>query len=301
MAWKNISDELKIRLFEKRTSEGIGRQPSCKDDILALNGVVKKANLVPYDDMRVVRPQLEVCSSSYQSGGKWREAQHPTNSALYRVETLESFVTKHFDYFTTYVESPSAFNINPRTQSLNEIFKILTNYYKANHQWMNLSNLVYKYFSYRGFSWWTDDFDHGAEMMPRFFEGEDLNIHNRWILEFAFSVGISSDWLSDWLIFLKLPNVSNLQSKLSIPSVIDAYNQPIFFPQNETQSPKYGIAYDLNERPVPKIREFVMTNVPSVEIEFIPVRIDLSSIDSISPFARLTDSLIENLLETFTA
>lgn len=300
MPWENINKQLKAELASIRKKIGIERQSELSGDFERLASLLDENDKNPYDRVEDrYFEQMNSCCPSFREGGHWKTGDLSNSRYFYRIETLESFIRKHGPFFYKgFKVVPGTIIINPRSQSSTEIFESITRDYENVRSWQKLSKVCSAYFAHRGFSWWTNNFDfENKGHFPETGEDPDATEKNSWLLRFAFQVGISSDWLSDSMLFLRLDSQKMNIEDIRIPSIIDAFLQPIFCPRAFRPEERWGLAYDLANDIKPCFREYVIRNIPIDAIEYFPVSINLKTVDTINAKARLNEKLVENLIQ----
>lgn len=278
----------------------MARQADLSEDFEKLRALLFKKSKLPFDRLNEREmEELVDCCSSFRQGGHWQIGEYSNNRYFYRIENLESFLAKHDDIFYKDLAVPGTILINTSTNSARDIFSLLVKKYtKGEKNWQPLEKLTPGYLSRRGFSWWTNDFNFDTQgKFPSGFIGNQLTADNRWLLDFAFNVGICSDWLSEYILFLRLDSDQVDRENIRIPSIIDAFTQPIFSPQAFQENRRWGLAFDLNKEVKPFYREFVLKNIPVTAVEYLPIRINLAALNDINPRARLNEVLVQAMIQ----
>lgn len=299
MPWEYIDDNLKRLLIQTRGDIGLNRQGQFSGDFQKLMAIFSSKALYPYDDFsRDMYDLLNSCSPIFKEGGHWQPGDSVNNNYFYRVETIASFLKKHKGFIHEDA-STDEIVLAPDSQTEDDLFEVIcSDYSEYDKGWHQLARLTTSYYSHRNFSWWTNDYDFDKEgHFPNAFEGFDLTAENRWLLEFSFKVGISSDWLSNNMLFLRLDSSNLAPDNIRVPSIIDALLQPIFSPQQLAPKSFWGKAFDLNKDIVPFHREYVIKNIPVENVSYFPVRVDEHTFDSINKNARLDGPMIEALIQ----
>lgn len=297
MPWERISKDQIIKLVAARISAGLQRQFELRADFERLTELLNEKAINPFDrGVFDFLDELNECSEHFKKGGHWKIGDQSKNRYFYRIENLDSFLGKHKAYFHSGFDAPEKIIISSKPVDNAQVFENIIRNYIKNAGWQPLSRLVTQFFNYRGFSWWTNEYEFNDKLFPSFFDGQHLTMENKWLLRFAFNVGISSDWLSENMLFLRLDSQQLHQDDIRIPSIIDALLQPIFSPRAYDQEHRWGLAFDLNGGFRPLYREYVVRNIPATAIDYFPVRINLNTIDHVNANARLTDSLVNQLI-----
>lgn len=298
MSLEKVSKEQMTRLVEARMAIGLERQSELQADFSKLMELLTEHDLRPFDSRAVeLVDKLNGCCENFKTGGHWKIGDQSANRYFYRCENLESFLRKHRKFLYTDYNMKGKILVASDPPNPEKMFETIIRNYMRDSGWQPMTRLVKEFFSYRGFSWWTNEFVFDEAWFPEFFEGHDLTIENQWLLKFAFKVGIASDWLSANMLFLRLDSHLLQQDDIRIPSIIDAFLQPIFSPRAYQQERRWGLAFDLDTDIRPLFREYVIRNIPAEAITYFPVRINLDSINSVNPKARLTDSLVSHLID----
>ncbi len=110
-------------------------------------------------------------------------------------------------------------------------------------------------------SWWTS-LDLSAATLPQ---------------AAALRVGVALDWLSEHSVVLRVPSTDpHLRAALRVPTIVDAFQQPIFAAERDDDSPASGVTIDLSrpEALQPGVPEYVVGPLAVDGVEFRPVRID---------------------------
>lgn len=230
----------KFHLERNRIADA--NQDFFQGEILALsNELFNMGHSHPYNLSIADRKQLESKCKEYSKGGCNSKCKVELdksmihNEYLYRYSTLSSLANPQTSWKDSVIPIESAFS------GIGE---------KADEGgWYNLGNVMTGFYkNARGFTWWTNEIPNSLNLL--------------------FNLGLVSDWLSKESVIMRL-NKSAISSVLNKPSVIDAYDQPIFYPQSlNTTTP--GVTLNLNSPPDYEngLSEFV---IPEVGFSFIDV------------------------------
>jgi hypothetical protein len=132
-------------------------------------------------------------------------------------------------------------------------------------RWIDLSNYAKgTYSGPRKFTFWTN-----------------LLTNSKNIYNVANKVGYPSNWMSNYIVILriKLENLKKIKS--FVPSVLDSFDSEIFHPTKDIKSPKEGITIHLNKTGELKegVAEFVLCEIPVEVIEMKPVYLSTEEIE----------------------
>lgn len=299
MAWGDIDIKLQRDLYQKRSEIGTLRQPDLKAQYNNLKNVIDKNSNTPYDRFNfTINSELCSCSAIFQEGAHWKLGEGHHERYFYRIENFDSFQKKNKDFFLNLLDHPDEIHLENDDNKIQDNFNKVVKEFESSGIWVNLSKISEHFFCYRGISWWTNNFDFNSQgAYPNFSLGSDLTQLNSWILEFGFKVGFSTDWFSQNLLFLRLDSTKINKNNIRVPSIIDGFCQPIFSPRNIVDNPVWGMAYDLKKDVTPNYREFVMKSISPDAIDFIPIQINLDTIDNIVSNSRITTNLVDKLIQ----
>ncbi|GAB2592162.1 hypothetical protein GCM10027190_45690 [Spirosoma areae] len=240
----------------------------------------------------------------YDPGAQWVVGDIGDQPYLYRIETLQSFVSKHIGRFKSMREGGFGIGTDipaaetSREVNYQKIWEDLCN--KYDEDWLSLSNWVKEFFAYRQFSWWTTNFPEPTVRLPRYFVGADLTFQHKWMVDLAHHVGIANDWLSNNLLLLRCDCTQIPPQSIRVPSVVDGFCQLIFDPQPQLPQPAHGIAIRLGEPFQHGYTEYAVTHIPVDAITFVPVAISDITLDRINEHARINDSMYVKLIDYLT-
>lgn len=150
--------------------------------------------------------------------------------------------------------------------------------FEYKNEWIPLGNYLKGFMkNSRGFSWWTD-------VIPK-------NI------EMAYQLGLVSEWLhkNSLILRISVKDILNFIGGYDMPSVIDGYMQPIFFPKEEKFNGP-GQALNINDRVFFKngFNEYLLPEINVKMITAIPLFLDIKEENSI-----FLDDIEENLLSFY--
>lgn len=308
MPYKDTASNLRKELHQKRSDMGVKCQPSFNTHINELNAITNKYGSDPYDLDFATRSEMINKVEFYAKGGNWNEAFIKDGTIFHRLERLPSFISRHTNDFKDVFDGgygialpkthPGGKKVDLSEPIIEDFFNNLIDIYSKNGKWLQLNKLLHKYNAHRDISWWTNSFEYAENnfSMPKFFTGYDITYKNKWIVDFAHHVGMANDWLHDYLIFMKFNSSDSIKSSVKVPSIIDAYDQLIFFPCNESDIPPHGLALHINETIRPNYREFILTQVPIDKVSFILVKINTRDLKIINPYANIDDDLLNRLI-----
>ena len=125
-------------------------------------------------------------------------------------------------------------------------------------KWLKLSVLQEGYFSNnRGFSWWTSQ--------------KIDNIDN------LFTLGLVSDWLEESSIIMRIECTDYIKQKIKLPSVIDGYLEPIFYPSILGSVSGKTINLNILDKLENGFNEYLINEIPTDLIEIRPFFVDVKS------------------------
>ena len=309
MAYEDTDLDLIHKLYYERSTKGVNFQPTFLEYLSNLNEIATRHKVVPFDLSNNARTEMLNTVDCYASGGTWKNADILKNVVFHRVEKATSFFSRHFGCYLNKkmgygfdslipIPSPPAGTRVDLPRDIAELaFTKLIDLYKEQNDWLDLSKLINQYNSHRAISWWTDSYDYSEFSLPKYFTGKGVTIENKWIVDFAHRVGMVNDWLSDNLIFFSFNSNDAIINEVKVPSIIDAYEQPIFLPRKENEHPKCGFAIHINVELTPNYREYIVTKIPIDKVKFIPIKISTSELKKIGPYATINDELVSKLIE----
>jgi len=115
----------------------------------------------------------------------------------------------------------------------------------------------------RNFSFWTD---------------HEININNT--RQDIFQLGLTSDWFGDRGLILRCRIHDSTVTKFHVPTVIDAFDQPIFYPTSDVSGPECGRAIHIDTDPFELGKnEFAVGEIDVETLEFIPVELSGNKIN----------------------
>jgi len=212
-----------------------------------------------YASLRTARD--EEGNAAYYSGSKGYEAK-VDSTYIYRITTAYQLATRfQADWIFTEIN----LSIENREFVFNERFLEEVAKYE---DWIPLSLVAKGNLKYpRNFSFWTShEYDRND------------------ILVESFRAGLASDWFDRLIVVLRCDIEDAKELKICVPTVIDAYDQPIFHPteENEASPPIFGTAININETPLCLgYPEFVVGEISVDKIKFIPCKLERIGISRI--------------------
>lgn len=222
-------------------------QPFKHDSISKLDDVLQSFTGInnPYesfDDFQY--KELYKCCSEFEKGASCTKLKANTSSAyLYRYTPIRKLIGgKDSTWDRALIDSDDA-------------FKFLLDACKDD-EWFKLSTVMTgTYKNPRGFSWWTCN---------------EINT-----LENLFKLGLVTNWVDIESVIMRIKITTAIKHRLNVPSVIDAFAQPIFYPK--ALGANSGITLNLND--LIKFEngntEYVIGEVDISDIEIFPIDIDI--------------------------
>lgn len=224
------------------------RQPEHESVLDHLDKISKTHNLEPYSLSATPGAYDELMKhSSFSQGAQGLHALAPTDGYIYRVSTLSSLIN-HCSW------------LDDHTGSVRVAFGNLLNDFKKKRNWLSLSDYAHgRLSSHRNFTWWTNK-----------------NIKSNTIVSDLHRIGIANDWIFPFSVILRcsVELIWN-QDILFVPTVVDAYDLPIFRPTATKSNPLHGNTIDIRHpsQLASGFAEYSVTPIPSEHIEFQPVKI----------------------------
>ena len=119
----------------------------------------------------------------------------------------------------------------------------------------------------------------------------------------GYRIGMFSEWIKNqvFLLRVRLADLEALQVS-HVPTVIDAFMQPVFDPVSELPEPSAGITIDLSEYKKPRkgVNEFVVHPISVELIDFKPVNIDLLTRSKHPTISEEDPDVLTSLLEYYS-
>jgi hypothetical protein len=251
-----------ITLHQIRQDKGIMRQPSHEIRLLEYDKAINSVKVYsPYDPIGMKRAGFKALAAvpGFIGTSLGRRARIPS-SYIYRVTMLHTIVNRYAHKCRLVKRDEKKFD-PARFKSSDDFHKIFTKEAGIiDGRWTNLAKIFESgehYQNPRGFSFWTD---------TKFREAD--------LLEDTFQIGYASDWLKKCVIILRC-EVSRLSagSYTRIPTVLDAFTEPIFMPMDETDlGCDYGVAINIKPDPLSHgFNEYVIGPIALEHIEITPV------------------------------
>lgn len=293
-------------LYSERCRIGRDRQPDLASSLLALSDVITKNGLdTSFGSLSTCLNELCTACLGYEPAGQWHRASFKGTSVFYRLESCGSFVRRHLKLFKEIKHGGwgLGFDLPANAKDVSEAvkekkFKQLCDKYELTGQnWLPLGKLVNNFQGRREISWWTTDFlEETSLVMPDTFLGNQLTERYKWLVELAYKIGMVNHWVDDQMLLLKIKARHLQPDQVGVPSVIDAFDQPIFDPAIGGKS-KRGRAIHIDSDLKPGHTEFVLGAIPVDHIQFIPVRINKDQLKSRYPHAQFDDALAKRLVD----
>jgi len=231
------------KIHTERTRIAEKNQAIFKNELDILNATLQEhENKHPFSLSPICRNALLCCCKDYAVGAQRSELKTTVNQKfLYRYVSLNS-ILNHPNWRDSVIDKEDAF----------EILKSKT----EDGDWYNLGNAMTGFYNNRrGFSWWTDIFPDSMDKL--------------------YALGIPSDWIFPESLILRIEVENNRDLLIKKPSVIDAYDAPIFDPQ-PLISKKPGKTLNLNNKKdfSNGLNEYVIGEIKAGLIDLVPVLFD---------------------------
>lgn len=298
MASIDIPDFLYEQLHTARCKTGVKRQKRFKNSILQLNNLLTSAKH-PYQQYSYELAKVNV--DGFDPAGKWVKGVVNSNEYLYRIENFTSFIRNNARFFNPpsaggYTVSLNSLEYDNLILESEEIWnQIIIESKKNNYNWLQLNKLTTKYLSRRNVSWWTTD--HPNHVIEKLVDpATEISLKNKLLAEMAFKVGMVNEWLNKQILLIRCPT-KIVGSYIKVPSIVDAYCQPIFNPQPEKPQPTYGQALSIGKPVSSGYKEFLLVDPPVDEFSFIPIPLNKNYINRIFPNHTMTEELIFDIMK----
>jgi hypothetical protein len=248
-----ISDLFEM-LHQLRQDIGARRQPTFANSLSALGQTLYDVDARHPYRLRLQQIQKLMQIDSFRTGATGLSVTLPEQEYLYRISPIQKVLS-----YTTQWTSPY-----PRKEDQPWVaFQIWKNEINRTRGWLPLAKYASGSFaSPREFSFWTSQ-----ELSPADMSRLVEDIH---------ALGIPNDWLNEYCVLMRL-RVQSLQSAngLCVPTVLDAFDSPIFHPTRESDNPNGGIAIklDLSSRLSSGYAEFAIGRIDVSAIDIYPVQI----------------------------
>ena len=244
-----MSDQIIIHSI--RQSKGSIRQPPHSDDLRELHDfLVDLGEPHPYELPYDSRVALET-KESYAQGGRGLSASILPSGFLYRISSAKSvaYAVDDLRLGSVTKEDPDSVIWNSFNDiSDPDIWRRLNRYAEG--------ELIGR----RGITWWTS-----------------LALGKTNIVAGAYKMGMYDLWVPVYTLLLRCP-VSYIlaHGNLLVPTVLDAFDQEVFYPTQYSDTPTCGISVSLENSGAlaEGTAEFILGPVPVNEIEVLPVFID---------------------------
>lgn len=163
-----------------------------------------------------------------------------------------------------------------------EQHRILIEEYRQTRRWIRLKRVIHGPLrGSRGVTWWTSN-----------------RVSPDALISCAYKLGIARNWISSWSILLRCPRTAFDHAALRVPTVIDAFNLPIFDASAEADNPGSGRAIDLT-RPdalAPGWDEYVASEVDVDQVEMLPLEVAAADATAEPHCLEDTSRLLSSLL-----
>lgn len=283
-------------LYQIRCKKGRARQPSHAATIIKFaNALGANGIFCPYDKTKQSKTFWDILNSFNEfKGSKGKAVVIAECEYVYR--------------FTTAADLADSFGENnwilkhlplPHTRSNKDDFnRRFFSYAEKNwniNDWIELSSIIQKedpvtklpvtYKNRRQFSFWTTS---------------ELDAGNP--LTNTFKIGYATDWIQEHTLVLRCKvKKLNSKTKIRIPTIIDAFTEPIFRPTKDSSKNTWGLAIDICVNPLDTgFKEFVIDEIEVEKIEFKPVNIEDMSTNGIKFNNGLNANLVDNLEYYYT-
>ena len=210
--------EVKGKNHLEKTRIGKKQQSAFAEELDKLDAVLQKLKVKhPFDWDPQLYNHLLNASSHFKTGATTNTKLQLEESCLYRYTTFNRLIkNKNLKWHNKAVNRNLAFNVLCERIESGDIYEFKLS------DFMNGS-----YKNGRGFSWWTKQ-----------------KIES---IEDVFRLGIPSDWIAEQSIVMKVKDEHIIQQQ-KIPSVIDAYDSPVFYPVKlDDKKAKGGKTLNLND------------------------------------------------------
>lgn len=249
------------------------RQPRHINILKELNSMLEKRSINhPYKLERADREGL-MSRPSYSSGSRGLDAKNFGKKYIYRI----SSVGKLYRNVTRWKSKRKH-----DRYKMKELFDLLMQIYNYKKKWLFLGDFAEGFHSNpRNFTFWTT-----FDLTKNFVKSPS-------------KLGLVYKSISPWPIILRCPtdNVKK-RTKTFVPTVIDAFDSPIFHPTKDIEKPELGITINIGNknRLSEGTAELVLGSINVDYISFKPIQI--SSKERINNFIKLDSSLLA-LLEDY--
>jgi hypothetical protein len=247
-----MSDQTIIHAIRQRI--GITRQPPHSDDLRELHTLLTALGVShPYELDYTQRVTLET-NRAYAQGGRGPSATVPSDGFLYRIASAKA-VAYGVDELT----------LGGITEDDNE--DVIWNAYNDiadPDKWRSLSRYARgDLIGRRGVTWWTS-----------------LVLSRDNVVAGAYKMGMYGLWIPVYALLLRCPVKFLLtDGDPLVPTVLDAFDQEVFYPTKYSDGPTCGITISLEHSGsvATGTHEFILSPVPVKKIEILPVFVDAAT------------------------
>jgi len=243
-------NDLLEKIHLERTRLAQENQAVFSNELNALNDVLYQMELKhPFQYSDKLFQKLKKASVDFETGASSTALKLKIEEpCLYRYTTFRSLIkNKNLRWQNKAVDRNTAF----------EVLQDRIN--TTNQNEFNLSEFMMgSYKNSRGFSWWTK---------------QSITCE-----EDVFGLGIPSDWIAERSVIMKIKDPDIIKNQLKTPSVIDAFDSPIFYPTKYDQKENtVGITLNLNNRSTfnDGYEEYVTGNINADKIYITPFTFDV--------------------------
>lgn len=206
--------------------------------------------------------------SSFKATANGPPAQPPGADHLFRLTNITSLLRDNHRWVS---------NRKPIEQH-----RLLIEEYRQTRRWIPLNRVIHGPLrGSRGVTWWTS-----YRVLP------DA------LVACAYKLGIARNWISSWSILLRCPKTAFGHAPLRVPTVIDAFNLPIFDASAEADNPGSGRAIDLTQPDAlaPGRDEYVASEVDVDQVEMLPLEVAAADATADPHCLEDTSPLLNSLL-----
>src|ERR1044071_5584899 len=247
-----VFDQYCVEIYQLRQGLAPRGQPSRERDLQSLDKDSRRRNLShPYVGTEPLQQAL-MRKPCFAEGAKGRAAAARTDGFLYRLCAPPKVVK-----YTDWLFWPRNYRHSGSDEKA--LFEWLHQHHQAVQDWIPLAKFARGILSApRKFTWWTTE-----EMTP-------ANL-----VDSAHRLGIPNEGIPTHALILRFPIGDLDLDRLRVPSVVDAFDSPIFHPTLDDEHPPAGRTIDLrNGKPGLGCEEYVLGPVPVEKISFLPVLVD---------------------------
>lgn len=242
--------EVLENIHVERTRLGKQQQVALSKELNKLNSVLQKLKLKhPFSWNVTLFDELNNASTLFKNGALNNFELKVEADCLYRYTTFGRLVkNKNLRWHNKLIDPNMAFKVLCNSIKKEDVYEFkLSDFMKGTYK------------NGRGFSWWTNH-----------------KIEN---LEDVFRLGIPSDWIAPQSVVMKIKDKDIIQQHLKTPSIIDAYDSPIFNPTKVSKTNiKAGKTLNLNDSSTFKggCEEYITGSIDADKIFITPYEFDLS-------------------------